>query len=425
MNKQDFSDLIQSAPILLDGATGTHLQNAGMPSGVSSELWVLENRDVLASLQTQYIQAGSQIIVSPTFGANRPKLEKHLQQGQDVEIVNRELAAISCKVRDDLISAVHKPVYVAGDIGPTGQFLFPSGELSFNEMVDIFREQVRGLLAGGVDLFIIETMLDLSEVRAVVTAIHSECDLPIISSLTFESNGRTLSGNSPETCLITLTSMGVDAFGINCSFGPDKLGELIEPLRSISPVPLLLKPNAGLPQLIDGATVFPMNPDDFSQVLQPLLGRNVLLAGGCCGTGPDHIAKLKARINDHHDSMDFSFKAHSLNQTICSSRSAWFAENIETLPIISCTAIDDLIDDAFDAAEDEPPALVLSFDLAVTAEQWPELEETFMQLQTMVALPLILKVSDQALLELLLRHYCGRAGVLGSSPNHSYGALSL
>lgn len=424
MNHSQFTQLLAQGPVLLDGATGTHLQAAGMPTGVCPEIWVSEHPDVLQDLQSAYFRAGSQIIYTFTFGANRPKLS-HYQLSDEVEAFNGRLAAISTAVRDQFRqSDPARTFLVAGEMGPTGRFLFPAGDLSLAELIEIYREQVRGQLAAGVDLFVIETMMDLAETRAAVLAVQAECDLPVMASLTYTDNGRTLSGNSPLECLLTLAGLGAAACGINCSFGPDKLGELIEPLRAISPIPLLLKPNAGLPQLINGHTVFPMDPADFALVMKPLAHGCVLLLGGCCGTGPNHIASLGNLL-----SMGLSHKtgviADVLPTMICSARQSWAVENTAALPVIECLDPDNLIDDIYEALDSDPPAVILNFDSAVSEDSLPLWLETLQQLQVMLATPLIFCTSEADLLEQLLHHYCGRAGVIGISPPKAYGAINI
>lgn len=424
MNHTQFMQLLEQGPILLDGATGTHLQAAGMPAGICPEIWVTEHPDVLQDLQSAYFRAGSQIIYTFSFGANRPKLS-HYPLTEDVESFNGRLAAISTAVRDQFRrSDPQRTFLVAGEMGPTGRFLFPAGDLSLAELIDIYREQVRGQLAAGVDLFVVETMMDLAETRAAVLAVQAECDLPVMATLTYTDNGRTLSGNSPLECLLTLAGLGVAACGINCSFGPEKLGELIEPLRAISPIPLLLKPNAGLPQLINGQTVFPMDPAAFALVMKPLAHGCVLLLGGCCGTGPNHIASL-----GHLLSMGLAHEARmsakALPQMICSSRQSWTVENTADLPAIECCDPDNLIDDVYEAMDNEPPAVILDFDKAVNADDLPLWLETLQQLQVMIATPIIFRTDDSQLLEQLLHHYCGRAGVIGISPSKTYGALII
>ena len=424
MNHEQFKLLTQKAPLLMDGATGTHLQAAGMPTGVAPELWVLDNPSVLQNLQRKYMAAGSSIVFTATFGANRAKMARHKIDGSGIEQINRLLAEVSVHARDSFCRTLpERQVMVAGDIGPTGHFLYPAGDLSLSELIEIFREQIRGLLAGGVDLFVIETMMDLAEVRAAVLAIQAECDLPVLASLTFAENGRTLAGNSPLACLITLAALGVDACGINCSFGPEKLGELIEPLRSITPIPLLLKPNAGLPILVDGQTIFPMQALPFAAAMKPLALSPVRLLGGCCGTTPDHIAALAGTLEESENRL--MGELPELPAIICSARQSWLTSDCSALPTVDCYDPDALVDEVIEQLDDDSPAVILDFDNLPEETPVTEILEALQQLQVMAAVPLIFRAGNNELLEQLLRHYCGRAGVIGRQPAKSYGSLTV
>lgn len=289
MKVQELYDLLNNKILILDGATGTELQKRGMPKGICPEKWVCDNPDVLIEIQQKYKESGSDIIYSCTFGANRYKLEEF---GLDNEVyrLNKNLAEISKK-------AIGKNGFVAGDIAPTGKFIEPFGDVPFEEAVNVYKEQVKGLLDGGVDLFVIETMIDIQEMRAAVIAVKELCDLPVAASMTFSEDGYTLTGTDPVTALITLQSLGADVVGCNCSTGPDKMLEVIRLIKPYSKVPLIAKPNAGLPKLIDGNTVFDMNSDDFSKYVPDFLKAGVNLFGGCCGTSFDYIKKssIKAK----------------------------------------------------------------------------------------------------------------------------------
>lgn len=269
--------------LVLDGATGTELQKAGMPAGVCPELWCLANPRAVKAVQSAYVKAGSDIIYTPTFGANRCKLAQYGEK--DAGNVNRKLAAISRE-------AAGKAGLVAGDIGPTGMFVEPFGELAFEEAVAVFKEQARGLLDGGVDLFAIETMIDIQEARAALIAVREISDLFTIVTMTFERDGRTLNGTDPVTALITLQSLGADAVGCNCSAGPEEMLSLLRLMRPYATVPLVAKPNAGLPRLERERTVFDMGPSQFAGFAAQFASEGVCLIGGCCGTEPAHVREL-------------------------------------------------------------------------------------------------------------------------------------
>lgn len=285
MVKQEFLRLLENEIIILDGATGTELQKRGMPSDVCPEEWVSRNPGAIKEVQQEYMNAGSKIVYSCTLGANRAKLSKYGLSERVVEL-NRVLAGISKEVAGD-------QCLVAGDIGPTGRLIEPMGDMEFEECVQIFKEQVKGLIEGGVDLFVIETMMDIQEARAALIAVRESCSLPVMVSMSYDKSGRTMMGTDPVTALITLQSLGADAVGCNCSTGPAQMLELIEKIRPYAIVPLIAKPNAGLPRLVDGKTVFDMGAEEFGSFAEKFAKAGVSLLGGCCGTTPEHISRLR------------------------------------------------------------------------------------------------------------------------------------
>lgn len=288
MTRTRFHALIEQRLIQLDGATGTELVKRGMPAGVCPEAWVLEHPEALAAVQQAYAASGSDLVYAPTFGGNPLKLaEFHLEQ-QTGEI-NRQLAEISRRAVPGKL--------VFGDIAPTGQLVEPFGPLPFEKTVELYKEQVRGLIDGGVDGFAIETMMDLQEARAALIAVRELSDLPAIVTLTFEPGGRTLTGVHPVSALVTLQALGADAFGCNCSTGPAEMAEVIRELKPYAAIPLVAKPNAGMPHLVDGTTVFDLAPDAFAKASVALIDAGANLLGGCCGTSPAHLAALHNEIS--------------------------------------------------------------------------------------------------------------------------------
>ena len=302
MTKQEFSDLIKTGPIILDGATGTNLMEAGMPVGVCPESWVLENPQVLLDLQRRYVEAGSNIVYAPTFTANRIKLEEY-GLAERLEEMNRKLVQLSRE-------AVGEKALVAGDMTMTGQQLYPMGELMFEELVEVYKEQARVLCEAGVDLFVVETMMSLQESRAAVFAIREVCDLPIMVTLTYNEDGRTLFGTEPETAVVVLQSLGVDAIGINCSTGPMEMVEPVRKMAEYATVPIVAKPNAGLPELVEceclpegettpvkkKKTVYRMTPEEFAEAGVALVEAGASILGGCCGTTAAHIKALSDAV---------------------------------------------------------------------------------------------------------------------------------
>jgi len=274
--------------LVLDGATGTELQKRGMPLGVCPEQWVLDNPGVLVAIQKEYRDAGSDVVYTCTFGGNRIKLAE-FGLGDKTREINQCLAELSRK-------AMGKDGLVAGDLAPTGQFIKPFGNVPFEDAVDVYKEQVRGLLDGGVDFFVIETMMDIQEARAALLAVKESCDLAVCVSMTFDQAGKTLTGTDPVTALITLQALGADAVGCNCSTGPQDMLNIISAMRPYARIPLLAKPNAGLPKLIDGKTVFDMMPDKFGSFMLSFISQGVGLIGGCCGTSPEYIKQIRSQV---------------------------------------------------------------------------------------------------------------------------------
>lgn len=290
MTKQEFRNLINHGAVILDGATGTNLQKAGMPGNVCPEQWILDHPDVMRDLSRSYVQAGARIIYAPTFTANRIKLAEYGLQDQ-LEQMNTRLVRLAKEAADGA-------AYVAGDLTMTGQQLYPQGDLQFEQLVQIYKEQAGVLYEAGVDLFVIETMMSLQETRAAVFAIQEVCPLPIMASLTFEADGRTLFGTNPQTAVIVLQGIGVDAVGLNCSTGPLEMVEIVEEMYAYANVPILAKPNAGLPQLEDGKTVYKTSPQEFAEAGRKLVEAGAAIVGGCCGTTPAHIQALAEAAKD-------------------------------------------------------------------------------------------------------------------------------
>lgn len=286
MNKTDFRRLFDEKILILDGATGTNLMNAGMPLGVCPEKWILEHPQVMVDLQTAYLEAGTDILYAPTFTCNRIKLNEY-GLAEKLTLMNSELVKLSQKA---VAAAGHG--LVAGDITMTGEMLYPMGKLQFEELVDVYKEQIKVLDESGCDLLVVETMMSLAETRAAVIAANEISDLPIIASLTFNEDGRTLYGTDPVTAVNVLQNLGVSAIGVNCSTGPDKMVDLVKQMKSIAFIPVFAKPNAGMPELIDGKSVYRMTPDEFAQDMKMIIEAGANMVGGCCGTRPDHIKAL-------------------------------------------------------------------------------------------------------------------------------------
>ncbi len=378
-------------PLILDGATGTQLQKRGYMGDMSAEQWVLENPESIIEIQKSYVEAGSNVLYSPSFGANRRKLEEHGIFNKTVEY-NRRLAQLSQKAADGR-------AWVAGDISPTGMFLSPLGEASFEELVDIYTEQAAGLEEAGVDLFVIETMMTLSDARAAVLAVRSVSDKPIFVTFTCDENGRSLSGTDVAAALVVLQGMGISAFGLNCSAGPDQMLTQLQRLREFARVPLIAKPNAGMPQIVDGKTVYDCPPEEFAGYVKPMLEAGVAVFGGCCGTTAEHIAALRAAL----ENAKFVRPAPQHSDMLPSSTE----KNTAYLPVdakhgrvleVSGNLEDDISDEL-----DSDEAMI-----AIHLAGWDDMD-AFADCQYMISKPLCIICDDADVLESALRVYQGRA----------------
>lgn len=293
MTREEFITLSKDHILYLDGATGSNLVKAGMPSGVCPEQWILEHQDVMLQLQKDYVQAGTNILYAPTFTANRVKLaEYHLEKNMTSMI--RDLVAISKKAAE---STPGHPVYVAGDLTMTGEQLKPMGKMDLETLIDIYKEQILCLVDAGADLLVVETMMSLAETRAALIAAKEVCDLPVIATLTFEADGRTLFGTDAKTAAIVLESLGASVIGANCSTGPAQMESIISEMVSHTRIPVIAKPNAGLPFLDEnGTTCYNMEAEEFAEEMEVLVNAGATILGGCCGTTPEFIRQIHERF---------------------------------------------------------------------------------------------------------------------------------
>lgn len=293
MTREKFIDFTKDHIIYLDGATGSNLVKAGMPSGVCPEQWILEHREVMLQLQKEYVQAGTNILYAPTFTANRVKLaEYHLEKNMSSMI--HDLVAIS---KEAAASTPGHSVYVAGDITMTGEQLRPMGKMELEDLIAIYKEQILCLVDAGADLLVVETMMSLAETRAALIAAKEVCDLPVIATLTFEADGRTLFGTDAKTAAVVLESLGASAIGANCSTGPAQMEGIISDMVSVTMIPIIAKPNAGLPFLDEnGTTCYNMEAEEFTEEMQVLVNAGATILGGCCGTTPEFIRQLHDRF---------------------------------------------------------------------------------------------------------------------------------
>ena len=278
---------------MADGAMGTMLFSAGLQFGDPPETWNLSHPDVIRRIHRSYLDADAQILMTNTFGGNRLRLSLHGLERRVAEL-NRTAAIL---LRGEVDGAGGKAL-VAGDIGPSGSIMAPTGTLEYAEAVEVFAEQAAALVAGGVDVVWIETMSDLLEMRAAIEGVRSVAPaIPVIATMTFDTRGHTMMGVSPEQAVTALTTWGADAIGGNCGNGPDELLAVIERMRAANPDALLVaKSNAGMPELVDMRAVYRTDPDTMAACAVDMRDAGARIVGGCCGTTPEHLAAMAARV---------------------------------------------------------------------------------------------------------------------------------
>lgn len=413
MTKQEFQQLCRQRIIYLDGATGSNLMKAGMPVGVCPEQWILEHEQALIDLQTAYIEAGTDILYAPTFTANRIKLKEYDLEDQIKEI-NTRLIKLSKTIAKD-------KALVAADLTMTGKQLKPMGPLDFEELVDIYKEQIQYAEKAGADLIVIETMMSLQETRAAAIAAMEVSRLPVMATLTFESDGRTLFGSDAKSAAITLSHLHVDAIGANCSTGPDQMCRIIEAMAEVTDIPLIAKPNAGLPSLDEnGMTVYDMDSDTFSEQMIQIVESGATILGGCCGTSPEYIKKLVDKTKD------LPVVARSLaGRRFLSSERQSLTFGLDDCFMIVGERINptgkkklqaeiregklDLIDQ-FAAEQEESGAKILDINMGMSGIDEKSMMLTVLEeVANITSLPLSIDSSHVDVIEAALRRYPGRA----------------
>lgn len=417
MDKQEFKELLKDNIVMLDGAIGSYMIKQGMPSDVCPEMWICEHPQLLADLQEAYIEAGSRIIYAPTAGAVGPRLQNYGMNSRMYEI-NATLVRNSRKT-------VAGRAYVAGTLSMTGIIPEPGGDFSFEYLIDIFKEHVMILAEEQVDLFVVETMMNLQEARAAVFAIQAICpDMPIIVTLTFQENGYTPYGISAESVAAVLEGMGVDAVGLNCSESPDKMMLVLERMRNVTGLPLVAKPNAGFPEKEDdGTAIYNMGPDEFCKHMEMLVKAGAHLIGGCCGTEPEYIKKMsemakgylplehtqkKERIYLASDRKVFLFREGQrmeLGEGVDLSKEEEYLKN-ECLNGVT----DRLKNRLNDLAAEGVDAVLLNAD-AVETDISDVLKTMVTEVTLTAGLPIVLETADLNVLEQVLLTYPGIAAV--------------
>ncbi|MGD1992323.1 MAG: homocysteine S-methyltransferase family protein [Anaerolineae bacterium] len=286
----DFITRLTEASVLVaDGAMGTMLQEAGLPPGIPGEAWLLERPQAIADVHRAYVEAGSDLILSCTFGGTRPRLA-HAGLSDRVAEVNRRGVEVARE-------AAAGRAYVAGDIGPLGELLAPLGQRTYDEAVDLFAEQAAALVEAGADLLYIETMTSMEEAQAAVEAAQRVApDAPLTVTLSFDTNGRTNMGVRPEDAARALVELGVTAFGANCGHSLEMTEGAVRKMREVAPHALLIvKPNAGMPRLVEDEVVYDATPEAMADFARRFVDLGARIVGGCCGSRPKHIAAI-ARV---------------------------------------------------------------------------------------------------------------------------------
>lgn len=419
MTREEFHKLANQY-LYLDGATGSNLVRAGMPSGICPEQWILEHSDVMLTLQKAYVSAGTDILYAPTFTANRIKLSEYgLEDNMDQMI--SKLVAIS---REAAASARDRTVYVAGDLTMTGEQLKPLGNMELESLINVYKEQIHVLADAGVDLLVVETMMSLAEARAALIAAKEICELPVMVTMTFEEDGRTLYGTDAQTAAIVLESLGACAVGVNCSTGPARMCKIVEEMTAATvSIPIIAKPNAGLPFLDEqGRTCYSMSPEEFVLEMKQLTEAGATIMGGCCGTDPRFIKGLKSAFGREIKS---KFLRRSAGTHVLTSERKTLSFGLDGNFLIVGERINPTgkkllqaqlregnLDKVLQFAEEQEQcgAQVLDVNMGMSGIDEKEMMlRAIEEVSGVTNLPLSLDSSHVEVLEAALRHYPGRA----------------
>lgn len=396
--------------LIFDGAMGTQLQNAGLSAGDIPEELNIDRPDLLKTIHMNYLKAGADFITTNTFGCNRLKMAESKYEAKDMllaAVENARAARTEAGREDDS--------YIVLDIGPIGQLLEPMGTLTFDEAYDIILEQVEAV-KDKVDLVLFETMSDLYEVKAGVLAVKEHTDLPVFVTMTFEQNGRTLSGNDPETFVNVVEGLGVDALGVNCSLGPDELKPIIGEILEKSSIPVILQPNAGLPCLEHGETHYHVTPEEYVESMKDYMARGAAIVGGCCGTTPEFIEKLAKAAPETVAERTVEKKTRVSSQTqtvtfgdhviVCGERLNPTGKKKMKKALLE-ERYDELVVEA--VKQSEAGAEVLDVNVGLPGINEPEtMKRVVRLLQEVITLPLQIDSSEADAIEKACRYYNGK-----------------
>ena len=396
--------------LIFDGAMGTQLQNAGLSAGDIPEELNIDRPDLLKTIHMNYLKAGADFITTNTFGCNRLKMAESKYEAKDML-----LAAVENARATRTEAGREDDSYIALDIGPIGQLLEPMGTLTFDEAYDIILEQVEAV-KDKVDLVLFETMSDLYEVKAGVLAVKEHTDLPVFVTMTFEQNGRTLSGNDPETFVNVVEGLGVDALGVNCSLGPDELKPIIDEILEKSSIPVILQPNAGLPCLEHGETHYHVTPEEYVESMKDYMARGAAIVGGCCGTTPEFIEKLAKAAPETVAERTVEKKTRVSSQTqtvtfgdhviVCGERLNPTGKKKMKKALLE-ERYDELVVEA--VKQSEAGAEVLDVNVGLPGINEPEtMKRVVRLLQEVITLPLQIDSSEADAIEKACRYYNGK-----------------
>ncbi|MBR3333902.1 MAG: homocysteine S-methyltransferase family protein [Clostridia bacterium] len=406
-----FRELLNKGPFFLDGGMGTLLQAEGLKPGEAPESWNLTHPDKITAIHRAYYEAGTNMVAANTFGVH--------PQRYDLDTCERMIrAAVACAEQARKEAACSHEMFIGMDIGPCGKLLKPLGPLDFEEAVSGFAEVIRIGAACGVDCIFLETMNDGAETRAALLAAKENCDLPVLVSNAYGADGKLMTGGSPESVVAMLEGLGADAVGVNCSLGPEALAPIVERYLAAASVPVLMKPNAGLPQEKDGKTFYNVLPDTFSAQIAALVPKGLRIMGGCCGTTPAYIAALKEAAGKLVPA-----PVEKKNHTVIASRGTVIELGKDPVIIgerINPTgkkrlrkALEDgdmayVLNEAIN--QEERGAEVLDVNVGTPGVDEPALlAQAVQELQAVTDLPLQLDTADAAAMERALRAYNGKA----------------